>query len=72
MEREPATEFWSGYRRPPETRAALLAALGVALDRYPTMRFGQMLSNMNLDGRDPFSMWDEEWITLLKGEFIGP
>lgn len=68
---EPATPFWQGYRRSDDVHVALIHALSDFLRARPTQRFGQALANLDLQGRDPWSVWDEDWIKLLKGESLG-
>lgn len=61
---EPATPFWGGYYRKPETAERLAWALKRALDAWPQLRMGQLIENMGLT--DLFQIWDEDMIERLE------
>lgn len=56
-----------GYVRSEEVRVQLMAALALALHRHPEQRLGQLLYNLAREDARIWTMWDEEWITMLNG-----
>ena len=62
----PANPFRDGYKRSPQTTAALVAALTVALYANPEQRLGQLLINHG-NNKDLWNVRDEDWIRSLGG-----
>lgn len=66
---EPATPFWQGYERSPDTVNEIVEALRAALYASPTERVGQLLSNVF--GDDLRHLWDEDLVTRLRERLPG-
>jgi hypothetical protein len=61
---KPATPFMAGYSRSPEVTEQLVAAVRDALYALPTLRLGQLLSNV--ETYDLFNIHDEDIIKALR------
>lgn len=54
----PATPFWDGYERSPDTVDVLVEAVRAALYAHPNQRLGQLITNA-IGDRNLFSIYDE-------------